>query len=229
MPLKKSIVCLGLVVLLASCKLLKENSMAEMEKGMYKLSTEKGRQRAWVEFNDSVIHIFLNANKDNRQDFLFPSLPAGAGPALKISRSSFDIDALTIPFKFRPSVKDFPPQLNTNFSGAVYAGLRTDIYHFTYKQNAIGDNTRNLKHFGYSAGLFSGIGSSPVNPWVTENNVSSEYDGFILVNGIAGIIAVNKLTFGLGAGIDMLMDKNKKYWLYQKKPWIGLTVGLNLN
>jgi len=59
--------------------------------------------------------------------------------------------------------------------------------------------------------------------------VTSEYDGFLLMNGVAGLVAVNKLTFGLGLGIDHLLDKNKKYWIYNHKPWLGLTVGLNLN
>ncbi len=59
--------------------------------------------------------------------------------------------------------------------------------------------------------------------------IQLEYDGFIFMNGVAGIVAVNRLTFGLGIGLDILLDKNKSYWIYQHKPWIGLTVGLNLN
>jgi hypothetical protein len=136
-----------------------------------------------------------------------------------------------LPFlsKYRPSVKDFPNQLNASFSGAIYAGFRNDFYRFSYRSNDIGENRRKLNHLGVSFGLFSGIGSAAINPWVTQDQVPSEYDGLLFMNGLAGMIAIKKITFGLGLGVDHLLDKNNKYWIYHHKPWLGLTIGLNLN
>jgi hypothetical protein len=51
----------------------------------------------------------------------------------------------------------------------------------------------------------------------------------VLTKGIAGIIGLNNLTAGLAVGWDNLLDRNKKHWIYQGKPWIGFVFGLNLN
>ena len=68
-----------------------------------------------------------------------------------------------------------------------------------------------------------------MNPWVTENNISIEYDGVVWSKGLAGILAIDNFTIGLGLGWDYLTDANKKYWIYQNMPWLGLAFGLNLN
>ncbi len=84
-------------------------------------------------------------------------------------------------------------------------------------------------HFGYSVGLFSGFGNTLVSPTNTQNILDSEYDGIVWSKGIAAIVGVNNFTVGLTFGFDNLLDKNKKFWLYENKPWIGLGFGLNLN
>lgn len=228
-------VYLLLFLLATGCSLLRENTIYELENGRYTNTTTGKAQKVWIQFEDSIIRLYplqnknqLNKNSPDLFSFTQVSTP-GLAFSLKLKKSTFDIDVLTIPFKYRPSVTGFPNQLNANFSGAVYAGLRNDFYHFNYHSNDIGENRRKLNHLGISFGVFSGIGSSAINPWVTQNRVSSEYDGFLFINGLAGLVAVNKLTFGLGLGIDHLLDKNKKHWIYNRKPWIGLTVGLNLN
>ena len=234
MQLLKLSVYLLLLFIVTGCGLLKENGIYEMKNGRFKNTTTGMKQKVWVQFEDTVIRLYPLQNKNESKKnsmklFSFTEVSAPGSPSLKLKKSSFDIDVLTIPFKYRPSVKGFPNQLNANFSGAVYAGIRNDFYHFNYHTNDIGENRRKLNHLGVSFGVFSGIGSSAINPWVTQNRVSSEYDGFLFMNGLAGLVAVNKLTFGLGLGIDHLLDKNKKHWIYNRKPWIGLTVGLNLN
>lgn len=63
----------------------------------------------------------------------------------------------------------------------------------------------------------------------TNNAIATEYDGLILQKGIAGIVAINKLTIGVSVGFDDLLDRNNKNWIYENKPWFGLMLGLNLN
>jgi hypothetical protein len=58
---------------------------------------------------------------------------------------------------------------------------------------------------------------------------TAEYSGFVLTRGLAAMVGVNDLTFGIGVGWDYLTDRDKDIWVYQNKPWYGLTVGLNLN
>ena len=40
---------------------------------------------------------------------------------------------------------------------------------------------------------------------------------------------VYKLHMRGTPAFDHLFDKNKKDWIYQHKPWVGLAFGLNLN
>ena len=221
--------------LFSSCNLLKEGNTYELKNSKYKSTTKGNPEYFWVQFIDTamILYPFLNKIEVNKNNPLYFSFNENSRPDsltfLNLSKSCFDIDILTIPFKYRPSVKSFPNQLNTNFSGAVYAGFRNDFYHFYFSADPVGGQKRELKHFGFGFGIFSGFGSTAINSWTTQSQVQSEYDGFVFMNGVAGIIAVNKLTFGLGIGIDILLDKNKSSWIYQHKPWVGFTVGLNLN
>lgn len=144
-------------------------------------------------------------------------------------KKSFDVDFLTIPFKYRPNVNGFPRQFNANLSGGVYLGYRNDAYELSYQRDGLGRHNRQTTHIGFSVGGFSGFGGTAVNPWVTNHAIAIEYDGVIWTKGVAGIIGLDQFTLGLSAGWDHLLDENRRFWIYQGKPWVGLVFGLNLN
>jgi hypothetical protein len=48
-------------------------------------------------------------------------------------------------------------------------------------------------------------------------------------SGVAAFLAIERFTYGISFGVDHLLDKNRKYWKYQGKPWIGLSLGFNLH
>ncbi len=68
-----------------------------------------------------------------------------------------------------------------------------------------------------------------MNPWVTNDRITIEYDGVVWTKGITGILGLNRFSVGVAAGWDDLLDRNKPYWIYQRKPWAGFALGLNLN
>ncbi len=140
----------------------------------------------------------------------------------------FDVDVMTIGFKYRPAVKQMPKQLNTNFNGNVYLGYRVDRFFIDYEKTKRGLK-KTFRHRGFTAGVFGGLGATAINPWTTNYRITDEYDGFILSRGISAMIGLNTLTVGVGVGWDYLTDRDKNVWIYQNKPWIGLTIGLNLN
>jgi hypothetical protein len=142
---------------------------------------------------------------------------------------STDLDFLTVLTKYRFATGDMPGQMNTNLNGAAYIGLRNDIYQMKYPRTPLHTYQRRITHYGFSLGFFSGFGGTPVNQWVTNDNVTSEYDGVTWINGFAGIIGIDRASFGLTLGWDNLLDSNKQYWIYQGKPWIGLAITLNIN
>ena len=147
---------------------------------------------------------------------------------LKLYRNTFDIDVLTVPFKIRPSVKGFPEQLTANFDAALYLGRRRDNYEISNVRSKGGSNLQ-LTGVGYGYGGFIGLGSVTMNPFVTNQQIDYEYDGFVINGGFAGIYDAKKFNIGLAVGADFLVDKNRHSWIYQGKPWLGVLFGINLN
>jgi len=145
-----------------------------------------------------------------------------------ILRKSFDVDVLTVPFKFRPSAYNFPRQLTVDFNGSIFLGYRFDRYKVLFSQTPVGV-VKKLRHRALTMGVFGGVGTTSVNPWTTNYRTTDEYNGFIFNRGISLMGGVNNLTVGVGVGWDYLTDRDKEIWIYQNKPWFGLTLSLNLN
>ncbi len=144
---------------------------------------------------------------------------------LLLRQRLIDVDIFTIPFKIRPSVKDFPPQLNPNFSAALCLGRR----HNYYKYRNINNEGAKLFTRGIGHGVFAGLGAITMNPYVTSGAIGYEYDGMVMNTGAAVIYDAKKFNLGISVGTDILLDKNRKSWLYQKKPWPGILFGIDLN
>ncbi len=155
--------------------------------------------------------------KDNKMEHIF-------------YKPSFDIDAMTIAMKYRPETKGVPNQLTTNFNGAVFAGYRVDAYHLNYKRTPLNVYKQSVKHMGYSVGLYAGLGSSLIDG-TTLNDPSSaiQYEGVLLITGVAVTTAIQNITFGLSLGTDHLLDKYSSQWIYEGQPYLGFTLGLNIN
>ena len=215
-------------VLITGCATLQNSSKYELANGKYKLIAAKKQINTYVENSGDTIKVFELPSRK------LMALPFKINESLitnhRLVVSSFDVDILTALLKIRPNIRQIlPAQLNTNFNGNIYVGKRSDIYNINYHKNAIAEYTRHINHIGFSVGVFLGISNTAMNSSTTFNSVSSEYDGIVLQKGIAGILAVNKLTIGLSVGFDNLLDKNKNVWIYENKPWYGLMLGLNLN
>lgn len=235
----KSILFIILIAVSCACSTYRQAPKFQFSDGYYKVKLSGSKPtKVYVENEDDSIVIYLlrkNGNKYTintasrrklilkqvREDSLFQTS--------YFIHPSFDIDFLTIPIIYRPLTEGFPPQLNSNINGVLYLGYRRDIYHVKYNRLIQGKFKRNITHYGYSIGGFSGLGSSLVNFYVTNNAISYEYDGLVWLKGISFIVGVQNFTVGAALGWDNLLDNNNKYWIYQGKPWIGIAVGLSLN
>ena len=230
---------IGLCLLLlsiSSCKILVLNPKKELSDGYYSDKTANKKSKVYVNISDNDVLLYPTLSTNNKLvdtlDYvLFPAKTAStATPKTStLYRLSFDIDLMTMPLKFRFPIKDVPPQLNTPLNGAVFFGLRNDHYKIKYKANPLHNSIRRTVHFGYSFGFFTGLGNTYMSAITTNNIVQNSYNGVVWSNGIAGTVGVNKFTFGLALGFDKLLDKQHKIWAYQNKPWLALTIGLNLN
>lgn len=227
----------ALLIALSSCSVVQKTAKKGLSDGFYTQRINGEKQIMYVDVDEETIHIYSCKLVDKirvvdkiEANLLSPKEIKGSlKPTTSFSKSSFDVDFLTIPLKFRPTQSDVPSQLNTNLNGAIYLGLRHDRYVVDNISNPIGRLDQNINHFGFSFGAFAGLGNTFMSPTNTNYILQQEYDGIVWCKGVAGILAVNNFTIGLSLGLDHLLDKNQAIWIYQNKPWLGLAFGLNLN
>ena len=226
-----------LCVTLMSCSMVQKTGEKGFDDGFYTQKVKGNKQVVYMDNDDDTLYIcptrIVNENTiiDTLQVYqVFPvEIDADFVPTTSLIKPTFDLDFLTIPLKFRLPQGNVTSQLNTNLNGAVYFGFRQDRYVINYETNPFGKSERDINHLGFSFGVFTGLGNTFMSPTNTDNVLQQEYDGIIWNKGIAGILAVNRFSIGLSLGIDHLLDKNHTIWIYQKKPWLGLAFGLNLN
>ena len=214
-------ICIGL--LCCSCATLKRLPDSNLESDYYKFRSEgKGYSKIYLNVVEDSLNIF-STDADSKTKP--PIVPVNGQTFLK---ESFDIDVMTVPFKFRPATQNLPRQLTVDFNGNIFLGYRFDQYKMVFVNTPAG-LVKKVRHRALTFGAFGGIGTSSITPWTTNNGTTDEYSGFILNRGISVMGGVNNLTVGLGIGWDYLTDRDKDTWIYQNEPWYGLTLSLNLN
>lgn len=213
---------LPLLVVAIACTTTKDVPKYEFGDNVYKFK-QRGipYKKVYVNVKKDTVEI-LPLNKQGEKISVTP------GRDEFFYRQTFDVDVLIAPFKFRPRAAGFPRQLNTSFNGNIFIGYRVDKFRVHLKSTPIGTKSV-VSHRGISVGGFGGIGSAFISPWTTNFQTTDEYDGFVLTRGLAVMGAINSLTVGFGIGWDYLTDRDKNIWIYQNKPWLGVTLSLNIN
>lgn len=228
--------CLA-TILLNSCGIVQKDYKYSFADGYYRSKIfNEDQTRVYIE-NESDSILIYSLSADNKVSnslrkvvSLMPQEKSNLNMnSLVFNHFSMDLDILTILSKYRPTTVGLPGQINSNLNGSVYLGLRNDVYKLNYPKTPLNTYKKQLKHYGFSAGFFTGIGGTTLNPAVTENHISYEYDGAVWSKGLAGIIGINNASLGILIGWDHLLDRNKDFWIYKGKPWYGIALGLNLN
>lgn len=223
----------------SSCLVLHESSKYNFNDGVYSTSRFSQENKVYIlHVDEDTLAVFpVKEYKDSTA--IITSKRVNYTPMQRRLRDnkmvhtfykpSWDFDIMTIPLKYRPAAHELPNQLTTNFNGALFGGYRIDAYRLKYKRTPLNTYKQNTRHVGYSAGLYTGVGSTLVNPWVIKDpSFNIEYEGVTVISGIAVNIAADKVAFGIALGFDHLLDKNAGKWIYQGKPNIGFTLGLDL-
>ncbi|RFP66233.1 hypothetical protein D0N36_04230 [Hymenobacter lapidiphilus] len=192
------------------------------------LATSVGKDRSlYVEqAHDSLLFLAQPPNGTPRRF----SYPVRRGQHIILLNRKFDLDVFTIPFKARPPQAPVPVQLNTNFNAALYFGRRLDFYHVNSKQLLNGHQEPQIRTVGLGYGIFAGLGSTIINPDVTNQQTRvAEYEGFVVHAGAATIYDARIFNLGLAIGFDQLLGPDGRHWIYQRRPWFGVLFGLDLN
>ena len=237
--MRKSILLVfGLVLLLsAGCVSLGKLTRHDFDSGFYKLKVQgAASSRVYAEVAEDSI-IVCPVTSDGKKEF--PNTSSSMSTRVSrikkdnyFYRSSFtnnsvDIDLTSIIFKSRHSRDDVPNQFSADLDVAVYAGFRKDFYNIVSPVHPFHEEKSFIRQIGFDLGIFAGIGSSPINPTVTNNKVSQEYDAMIFQKGFAGFISISKISVGLAVGFDNLLDKSKSSWIYNQKPYLGLIISVS--
>jgi len=228
-----------LICALSGCGSWQNNSKYHFSDGVYSSRAFGGKnQKVYVDNEEDLFFIYplkqsegaVKIDTAAHHALLLPqNRSQTALSSYTFRQNSFDIDFLTILIKVRPPAGAIPPQFNTNLNGAAYIGYRTDAYRVSYNDTPLGFYNRSTNHIGFSFGGFLGVGATDMNPFVTDYQINEEYDGIVISKGLAAIFGFNNFNLGLTLGFDTLPDRNRHFWIYQQKPWIGLAFGLNLN
>lgn len=233
----KNLILILSVFVMAGCSAIRPTPKTALVDGIYTQKKDNQKRKVYVDVEYNALRIYGTQSTGNQlmidsvstSDFYTEQIKEEIKEKILLSKQSFDIDLLTIPLKYRVANMGVPPQLNTNINGAVFLGYRIDKYVVSYQPDFLQRSLRNITHYGFSFGVFNGLGNTDLTPTNTFNNISQEYDGMVWNKGLAGILAVNNFTIGISLGVDNLLDKNKKVWIYESKPWVGIAFGLNLN
>ena len=226
-----------LVIMLSGCVPVEKMARHDFGSGYYNLKkpdSNPARVYASV-IEDSIIVYPINkqGEKETPDISSFPGIRINnikAGNTLFKScfvKNSIDVDLTTVILKYRPKQSGVPNQLSSNINAAFYVGLRRDFYKLIPYRSPLKEESSYLRQIGFDAGFFAGIGISPINPTVTLNSITQEYDGIIFQKGVAGFITFDNLSVGLALGFDNLLDNNKSLWIYNQKPYIGLVIGIS--
>jgi hypothetical protein len=225
------------VFLLQSCLTLKQSPKFGFNEGYYKSRIHhKKEKKVYVVPDGDSIKVYTKksirqAATDTLRPFkiAFPTTEKPDSFERYIFKSNtYDVDLITTLLKYRPSITAKPYQfVGIPFNMSAYLGYRTDSYHLVYKETPLHQFKRNVLHYGFSVGIFTGLGSTNINA-VIEDSTTVSYDGMINMSGVAAFVGVERFTYGITFGVDHLLDKNRKYWMYQSKPWIGISIGFNL-
>ena len=237
--MRKSIILVfGLVFLLSvSCATLGKLDRHDFDSGFYKLKVQGADPSpVYAEVIEDSIIVYQVYSEGKKE---FPNTSSSKG--MRVSRiktddyfyrscftkNSLDVDLTSILFKSRHSLDDVPNQFSADLNIAVYAGFRKDLYKIVSPVHTFHEARSSLRQIGFDLGVFAGIGSSPVNPTVTNNKINQEYEGMIFQKGVAGFISINKISFGLAVGFDNLLDRSKSSWIYNQKPYLGLIISVS--
>jgi hypothetical protein len=236
MKLTDAIVIYAAVLCCSSCVAVRQSGPHDLQDGYFLLKTATAApQKVYAVITDDslAIHSLI---KNTKQPNAVASKKIALGGIVSndqlqpftLVKKSIDLDLSTVLLKYRFRRTTLPNQLSSNLNFAVYSGYRHDYFKFNVESDPLIKQKRVVRHFEFDMGVFAGFGSSPLNASVTANAINVEYDGVVFQKGIALFIGSRNFTIGLGLGSDRLMDSNKKTWIYQEKPWMGVMIGLNL-
>ena len=135
--------------------------------------------------------------------------------------------ALTLPIKVRFAQKKQPYSADGSINLGFAFGWKFthSIYKNYYQKKGMVFMKQQTKSFSITPGVFAG----PTVLEITTLNSNATDDRKVLGLTYGAMVAfgVNRFNFGLASGIDYIVQNKSKNWIYNGKPWIGVTIAID--
>lgn len=154
--------------------------------------------------------------------------PEQINPWFRYQSITFDVDLFTVLFKYRFGQPQRPGQLLTTTNVGAYVGIRYDRARYRTIRNQFSFRSE-IRPLSVGLGGFVSVNPTTVNEYTTAGRFTGEYEALGINYGLASIFGYRSVTAGLAFGLENLADANNAVWVYRNKPWLGLTIGLNIN
>jgi hypothetical protein len=221
-------------LIFSRCAPLETIATHDFSSGYYRLDVKDANpSKVYIDLNNDSLTLFsmkdgdkVNPDPGSAKHFNISELsPENLLYSARFVRNSVDADLATIITKYRPALDGVPPQMNSNLNAALYVGARKDFFSIRQHKQVF-RSTSFVRQTGFDAGLFAGFGMSFISPTVTAGRTDREYDGIIFQKGAAVFFTYDHISLGLACGFDNLFGPDSGIWIYNNKPWIGLSLGI---
>ena len=176
---------------------------------------------ATLDQSDSASTAFVHYQKVNRW-------PEQVNPWFRYQLITFDVDLFTVLFKYRFGQPQRAGELLTSTNVGAYVGIRYDRARYRTIRNRFSFRSE-IRPLSAGFGGFVSVNPTTVNEFNTAGRFTGEYEALGVSYGLASIFGYRSVTVGLAFGFENLADANNPIWVYRNKPWLGLTIGLNIN
>lgn len=223
-------ILLGAWVTISSCALLEQSARHGLQEGHYMLQTGETKQPVYVLPETDTLYVYEREKSKSQPKQRLLTIPAinGKLQPLMLKKQSLDIDITSVLLKYRRANPPFPPELTADFNLNMYAGWRFDRYKISRRTSVNGKESVEVKASGFDFGWLAGLGPTPVGPFNTGNLALNEYSALCFQTGMAAFLETSLVSVGAAAGLDFLTGPDRNAWIYHRKIWLGLVVGVAL-
>lgn len=144
------------------------------------------------------------------------------------STTSFALQALTVPLKFRKALDDgtkYPAQVETSINFGFAPTLKYTVYRFNPTRTIMGQS---LNQFSINAGGLLNLGSTDLDTTITAPGLKSNRKAALLSYGGFIMLGLNNFNLGIAIGADLVLGKGHSNWVYQNKMWKGFILALDI-
>ncbi|MFG6686234.1 hypothetical protein ACGK9U_06610 [Mariniflexile sp. HNIBRBA6329] len=197
------------------------------------VSLNNTKRKSFVKFDKDkvIVNPWLTNDKDGKveRDIYYYKLENRQ--VIYLNFQEVSLSGITIPIKYRfKEGDDLKEQFSTSFNANLFLGWTFYGKRSFFYRDGV-DNKSNI--FKATLGGFLGAATVKLNNSNTSLADEPIAEGTEITEGLASLgiginLSFNKFNFGVFTGWDYSVGENSDKWNYNKKTWLGLSLGYTL-